>query len=303
MFILLLYLSPCLTSCCDDRSRSDRAKFHIISAAHVTHPFLYPRLYPEEFPRFLSFLGESDIKVALQLREFDTGTLLGEFWLRHGLSVKQDSDLVVGHLNDEKSFEEAMAHKYHSNVELLTLNERDVEPSKVVEVIGNDFTMNANGHHVLVPVSISGQIMGASKNRIVIDTPEPTVMGLCGGPVIELDEKGVPTSVVVGMVEGRIQEPTSQSQSSSQQTGNRAMQALVGRTVLVSSVTISEFLTTVEEKLDSAQESEDMNNHAMPLPEMIASQVAIEDMGMPMPPEKLEIWDPNAEHEDSDVDF
>lgn len=251
------------------------------------------------------------MKVALQLREFDTGALLGEFSLRRELSVKADLDLVVGHLEDEGAFEEAMTHKYKEKIEQLTLKEGEKEQfsaGKQVSVLGNDFTMNANGHHVLVPVSLPATILGSNKNRLVIDTPQPTVMGLCGGPVLELDENGEPTDLVVGMVEGRIQEPTNKEGGEENGTGKAQQFAkvLAGRTVLIASEAISEFIaTTVEEKLQTASELQNgMETKAkIPMPDMISQQIEMLDPGEQKIPDKLEYWDPNKNRTDSEVDF
>lgn len=292
-------------------------KWHVISAAHVTHPFLFPNLYPEEFPRFLSFLKESDVRVTLQLRRLDVGSLLAEYDLRRRYFVKKESDLVVAHLHDEAGFEENLLHKFDTNVEVLELLRpnssiqgvedeaysaqnlsiqvpkfayNDNRPaskdgaqaqddgstlSKVltgesytipaptfvdlplysdVELVGHDFAMNQNGTPVLVPTSLAGTFMGSSKKRIVVDTPQPSVMGLCGGPVLLVDScSNQATSKVIGMVEGRINAPTQLKASSAAVSPDNdpslaIHKALNDRTVLVSATEIGSFVDAVVEK-------------------------------------------------------
>lgn len=293
------------------RSLNERVKYHIVSAAHVTHPFLYPRLYPEEFPQFLSFLQEKDVKVVLQYRELDTGKLLSEFSLDSHLSVKVDSDLVVGHLEDEDNFELVMKHKFDTKVEPLQLKQSSAEVSSAVELIGHDFSFNANGKPVLVPVSLSGKVLGSSNRRIVVDTPYPSVMGLCGGPVLELSEDGLATPLVVGMVEGRIQNSLADGDVSTPiKEGEVEMhKALADKTVLVSSLDIAEFITAVEKELEEIAQERKIPEHILMTPEF--TTVAAEALAEAGAAEALvetapafQTWDPNTHHEkDKDIDF
>lgn len=272
----------------------------------MTHPFLYPRLYPEEFPNFLSFLTEKDIKVALQYRELDTGALLREFDLRRHLSVKVDSDLVVGHIEDESAFEDILMNKFGIEIEPLQLKHGAVEPHTAVELIGHDFSFNANGKHVLVPVSLPGTVLGASNRRIVVETPQPSVMGLCGGPVLELSKDGLVLPLVVGMVEGRIQNSLANSASAQNiKEGEVEMhKALADKTVLLSSLDIADFITTVEDELDNLAKQESIPAHLLDTPEFTMPSFTAEEAMMPEPtaPE-IKMWDPSAQEKDKDIDF
>jgi hypothetical protein len=283
------------------RSNLKRVKYHIVSAAHVTHPFLYPRLYPEEFPRFLSYLKESDVKVALQYRQEDTGVLLKEFDLRKELSVRVDSDLVVGHLQHEDEFESIMLSKFGMVIDPLELYMKPHMPNTAVEIIGHDFSTNANGQVVLVPVTLPGRILGASAKRAVVDTPQPSVMGLCGGPAIILDSDGFATRFLAGMVEGRIQRTTDNIDNHSEVEMN---QALADRTVLVSAPEISDFLKTVEEELKDNLDEKLEGASFLPFPPITGNPVpeVANFTETALPPSQVEEWDPNAAKPE-EVDF
>lgn len=308
------------------RSSHKNAKYHVVSAAHVTHPFLYPRLYPEEFPRFLSFLKESDVKVALQYRELDTGALLTEFPLRKQMSVKVDSDLVVAHILDEEALEEEMKKRFGEEVLALQLKQSVPDVMSEVELLGHDFTMNANGHHVLVPVSLPGSVLGGNKRRIVVDTPQPSVMGLCGGPVLELKQDGQSTTIVVGMVEGRIQSSiTNPSMIANDSNSDPKMhKALADKTVLLSSLDIADFLVEVEKDLENMVNENKPPEHVVSMPQLSADLAMGEaaaifgsDFGLDQHPgspgsenaspfnqmPSMKAWDPNSDNDKEDVDF
>lgn len=282
-------------------------KYHVVSAAHVTHPFLYPKLYPEEFPRFLSFLSETDVKVTLQYRQLNEGILLEEFDMKRRYSVKQENDLVIGHLEDESQFEETLKNKFACDVDPLILMTEDerIELKKQLEIVGHDFSVSANGHPVLVPTSLEGTLLGASKKRIVVGTAQPSVMGLCGGPAL-LVENGKPTSYVIGMVEGRIQ-AKSPSNVSLTDEERKIQEQLVDHTVLVSSTIISDFVDSVEA---------DIETHLENLPSPTHKSYAFQDnsptgiltdindlsqnISMPIPP-RVEIWNPKNKR--TEIDF
>lgn len=221
------------------------------------------------------------------------------------MSVKVDSDLVVGHIEDEHGFEDVLMAKFGIKVEPLLLKQSAVEPQSAVELIGHDFSFNANGQHVLVPVSLPGTVLGASNRRIVVETPQPSVMGLCGGPVLELDKEGLLTPLVIGMVEGRIQNSLASATSAQTiQEGDVEMhKALADKTVLVSSLDIANFISSVEDELEDAAKQESIPSHLLDTPEFTPPTFTEEPMTQAPPPPEVKMWDPNAQEKDKDIDF
>lgn len=151
-------------------------KFHIISAAHVTHPFKFPKLYPKEFPNFLSFLNEEDVKFSLQVRELETGQILENFPMSHFSYKKLESDLVIGHVEDEDEFLNNLKNKYFINLESVNLMDSFPNSSNV-QLLGHDFTTDEqDGRNVLVPVSLNGKILALYPKKLIIDTVQPSIM-------------------------------------------------------------------------------------------------------------------------------
>lgn len=227
---------------------------------------------------------------------------MSEFDLRRKYMVKQESDLVVGHLDDENRFEDIMQNKFGVKVEALQLRRDVPDLSASVELVGHDFSFNANGHHVLVPVSLPGTILGGNSRRIVVDTPQPSVMGLCGGPVLESANEG-DSSFVIGMVEGRIQNALSDpSLSQTVKDGDADMhKALADRTVLLSSVDIAQFVALVEEDLDELANESKYGGEFMQMPGFMPPPTA-----QPQAPEsapEMHVWDGKAVAKDDDIDF
>lgn len=242
------------------------------------------------------------MKVALQYRQENTGVLLDEFPLKTRLTVRVDSDLVVGHLQDEEAFENVLKNKFGLSVDPLELLLGPISPNSEVEIIGHDFTTNWNGHPVLIPVTLPGRLLATSKRRGVVDTPQPSVMGLCGGPALLLDSTGAPTPLVAGMVEGRIQRLSENDTSPSSSAMNHE---LADRTVLVGAEEIHDFILSVEEELNDDLDEMVKNNPVRPFNPPITPLPTDLNLDMMDEMPTLHQWDPNSPKpsKDDDIDF
>jgi len=224
-------------------SNAKRKKFHLISAAHITHPFDFPYLYPRTRYPWLAFVYESATMNKLQYRQEYTGTVLEEFSIEKKVFKQDKSDLVVMHLKDERHFLHTMEKNYKI-MEISTLDLCDDiinDPSQKLEIIGHDFTKNDIGVEVMVPVTIFGHMNMFSYNRYFIKTPEVAVMGLCGGPVLLIKENSLKC---MGMVEALV------TPSKGINDSNQHLEKIHNNTVVVPSKDIKPYLYDVEKQLD-----------------------------------------------------
>eukprot|EP01124_Arcella_intermedia_P007619 TRINITY_DN1469_c0_g1_i14.p2 TRINITY_DN1469_c0_g1~~TRINITY_DN1469_c0_g1_i14.p2 ORF type:complete len:268 (+),score=62.38 TRINITY_DN1469_c0_g1_i14:39-842(+) len=180
------------------KSKSRSKQLHLVSAAHITHPFAFPQLYsPNQYP-WLQFVYEEATLNYLQIRQMDTGAILQQFPTERRLFKKMDADLVVMHLKDEKGFLNSLS-KYDIQIAPLNLKRELLESSQEVEIIGHDFKQNEVGEEVSVPASLKGTIHLHANGKYYAKTPYPAVMGLCGGPVVQEN-----ADECVGMVEALV---------------------------------------------------------------------------------------------------
>jgi hypothetical protein len=116
-----------------------------------------------------------------------------------------------------------------------------------VTLVGHDFTKNDKGEEVFVPCSLTGHIAYSGNTKYLIHTNEPSVMGMCGGPVLIGDPEKSTTSI--GMVEARV------SVNINPETPDDPHQAalvreLNDRTVILGAQEIASFLPKVEAEMD-----------------------------------------------------
>jgi len=233
-------------------NKPHKKKYHLVSTAHVTHPWKFTKFYPENDTRFawLQFLEECDTKNMLQLRQENTGKLLKEFKLCDRTFRYEERDLAVLHLEDEEHFEEVL--KFHNiKFEPIEFHPYVAEEGQKVIMIGNDFTTTSDGEEILVPVSLEGTVNLVTEESVFISTPMPSTMGMCGGPVLlqrGLDSAGQS----IGMVEALVNQMDKQRL---QREPNfelvETLKRIEGNTMVLPDSDIGFFLKGVEEHFEA----------------------------------------------------
>jgi len=165
---------------------------YCISCAHITHPFNFPNLYKEDQHEWIYSLAESNIKVELEYRDPKTGKVLHTIPLKPPFHLHPMLDLVVFKV-DENDFK-------RSNVPYTTtiIPLEDYEfPKEGHEGVIFGYQLEDEKENVMKPVEKEYVFhFCESTQRYYVSTKSPTPMGVCGGPVINIENE------VVGMVEG-----------------------------------------------------------------------------------------------------
>jgi len=175
----------------------------------------------------------------LQLRQQTTGIILAEFPIEKCVFKQEKADLVVMHLEDEEEFLRTIKlNDQFGEISGLELYDDIItERNQPLEIVGHDFTKNDSGEEVMIPVTLPGKINLFSNNKYFIRTPEVAVMGLCGGPVLLLQENTAPKCI--GMVEALV---APQQQSSNLQE----LKVIHNNTMVVPSTEIKLFIDELE---------------------------------------------------------
>lgn len=151
-----------------------------MSAGHITHPFSFPHLYPEEYPNFLSFLNSNDVKVEIQIRNSHNGKVLKSWPLKQNTYCSTDPDLFVGHLEDDASLDRWWKdnhEKIGSSPRFeLELTDQPVLPQTQVDILGHDFSLDDKSESILLPTSLDGSVIRSNNKKFYIQTEHPSIM-------------------------------------------------------------------------------------------------------------------------------
>jgi len=184
-------------SCFFIKSNKFHKQFHIVGASHVTHPWYFRVMYHEKKYDWLNYVYEEAVKTKISFRDDRTGLIASpEFECEPKLYRHNILDLVILHLKNEKEF---LQYIEQNKIKFKVL-EPELEPLKQetqVILVGHDFTVNEKGEEVMFPVYTQGTIsdMQYFQNnpsqilRGFARTQKPSVMGMCGGPVLTKSKK------------------------------------------------------------------------------------------------------------------
>lgn len=197
--------------------------------------------------------------------------------------MKDKKDLVVTHVQDEDRFVRILEQKYGLEVPAMSLCTDVAPPGEVRErpmlccntpparwrwaetpthvshiqritLVGHDFT-KAGEKEVFLPCSLQGDVLYPSKSKYIVKTLGPSVMGMCGGPVLLGDPETSTTTI--GMVEAlvTVNNPGSDYTTPADPKTSEALESLNGQTLVLGASEIAEFLPTVELEMDIVQPS------------------------------------------------
>ncbi|KAL6041499.1 hypothetical protein QOT17_024905 [Balamuthia mandrillaris] len=239
-------------------------KHHIIGSAHVTHPFLWPKYYPQEWLRFVQ---EEHTLYKLEFRELETGRVLLECPLKRKAYRHPTADLVVLHLEDEAATERDL-HRVGIDFVSVPLNLSDLEKDQQLSFDGHWVnynlietsapTLEQQQQEQQVPhIAFGHHRFHMGEKGFARTEREALPMGMCGGPVLNSRLE------CVGVVEGVVNPPPPLARATTraglflgEEGGSseekeelwRMLNDIQGNAVYLTSSLVAEFLERVEEE-------------------------------------------------------
>ena len=264
--------------------KSDRSGVHIVTSAHVVHPFAFPGYYPLEEHAWLRFVNEDHVQTKFEIREREGGRVvfcrnLGDKVYRH-----ETRDVCVVHPEDPTEFLQAIAEFDKGTQEhILELEDDEVCVCMYLwpcigpclccasdqvdvcgcECVGNQAVKSAVagkddvmfvGHEIIeasgelqeqLPCVVPGTLLGQTpQGQMFASTQSTLKMGMCGGPVINGRGK------CIGAVEGIVPE-----------TGPEPLRLCAA---VIAADTVATLLREVEALRESEQGSEAFGGRGLP---------------------------------------
>ena len=87
----------------------NRSGVHIVTSAHVVHPFAFPGYYPLEEHAWLRFVNEDHVQTKFEIREREGGRVVFCRNLRDKVYRHDTRDVCVVHPEDPAEFLQAIA--------------------------------------------------------------------------------------------------------------------------------------------------------------------------------------------------
>mmetsp|Transcript_9445 Transcript_9445/g.20447 ORF Transcript_9445/g.20447 Transcript_9445/m.20447 type:complete len:484 (+) Transcript_9445:111-1562(+) len=204
--------------------REVRPMVHCVCSSHVLAPYLWKDYYPQDW---LNKVRQEHCAYSLEVFDNDPETMetvsLGKFALNpYPIHHPEGKDIALIHLKQEEQTLKMLTDDL--GVEILRLRDLDEIYDKGDEVtfdgyvvaeanqadsqtfgegknnnVDDDASKNSDeeeDNRVFFPYSESGKLSFHTRDRFFATTPEPLPEGLCGGPVLDSNDK------VCGIVEG-----------------------------------------------------------------------------------------------------
>lgn len=208
-------------------------KFHMLTVAHAAAPWKYPKLYPQEW---LRYVNEEHVIFTFEPRTKD-GSFLSQLDLKSEVFIHPTRDLAVLHLELEER-DISFLQKNFNNLFDLSLQLTDDKPDDTEELSfhGHDMTLTSKEASSAVPLIAQGKFAGRSQTQVLYKTHPVLVDGLCGGPVtkpFQIRDSDGYRKIVRGMVEGIV-------------PANYPVEDLRNAAVFVESEEIRQFLRQIE---------------------------------------------------------
>ncbi len=107
-------------------------RFHLIGTAHVTHPWEFPKLFPEH-KNLLSSVNEESTKNYMEIRDLKDGTEIDRFQLDQNCFIHPKLDLVVTHIKEENMFLQKCIEiaECEKKIEIVELNSKGLDQNDV----------------------------------------------------------------------------------------------------------------------------------------------------------------------------
>ena len=160
---------------------------HIVTSAHVVHPFAFPNYYPPAEHAWLGFVGERHVMTKFEIRERTEGRVIVSIDLHDKVFRHESRDICVVHPQDQKEFLRALEGlEGGSRLHLLELEEDAAAREKgEVMFVGHQIIQASGALQDQLPTVVPGAVLGCTPNGQAFASTESTLqMGMCGGPVM-----------------------------------------------------------------------------------------------------------------------
>lgn len=210
----------------------ETGKLFALGSAHVSAPHRFRHYYPADW---LTFVKDHHVRCRFEVLQSEQETTshdarqvpLTEMFRHAELDVA-----AVPILNDASDGDGTLVPL------LQKVDETSV--SARVSICGHELEGDAgSGNEKVLPISVAGEVVDVDGNtRAFVETEIPTVMGMCGGPVLG------PDGVCIGMLEGLIPSLKEGEKAMSQKHAK-----LAGCSVIITADELRHFITDIEREL------------------------------------------------------
>ena len=183
---------------------------HIVTSAHVVHPFAFPNYYPPTQHAWLRFVAEQHVMTKFEIRARSDGAVMFSVALHERVFRHDTRDICVLHPTDPPGFLQALSAVVAggdggarpSLPHLLTLeDDAAARENTPVMFVGHQIIEDSGPLQEQLPSVVPGRVLGCTPHGQAFAATESTLqMGMCGGPVLNASGK------CVGATEGIVPE-------------------------------------------------------------------------------------------------
>lgn len=182
---------------------------HIVSSAHVVHPFAFPNYYPVEEHAWLKFVNENNVLTKFEIRERTGGEVIFSMDLHEKVFRHDTRDVCVLHPENQQEFLKALrdipGHTTREHILQLENDEAAREKSDVM-FVGHQIIEASGALQEQLPTVVGGRVLGCTPHGQAFASTDSTLqMGMCGGPV--LNASGLCIGATEGLVPATGPEP------------------------------------------------------------------------------------------------
>lgn len=160
---------------------------HIVTSAHVVHPFAFPNYYPPEEHAWLRFVGERHVQTRFEIRERTEGRVIFSVDLHEKVFRHESRDICVVHPQDQPEFLRELAKLEGGSRHHVLELEDDAAAGDKGEVmfVGHQIIEASGALQEQLPTVVPGSVLGCTPNGQAFASTQSTLqMGMCGGAVM-----------------------------------------------------------------------------------------------------------------------
>jgi len=218
------------------------ASWYVAGCGHVAAPFRFRHYYQQEWLDFVKdehcynqldfFPAAGDEKSSDDLAAFSLRVAMKDIYLHPHL------DLVIMHIPNRAQIEHTLYTQLGIHIRPLELKSVISLEQDQLKLLGHSLHGGhaGSGEEKVLPEHRDGSVSHISASRIFVKTESPSVMGMCGGPAVGMDE----SMKCVGMLEGIVAGYKRKDDLSTSEN-------LMDHSVLIPSEAISDFVKQVVE--------------------------------------------------------
>jgi len=192
------------------RQDSEDEGVHIVTSAHVVHPFAFPNYYPLDEHAWLKFVTDRHVLTKFEIREREGGEVIFSMDLHEKVFRHESRDICVLHPENQKEFLKALRDLdggTGAREHILKLENDEVAREKTeVMFVGHQIIEASGALQEQLPSVVAGSMMGCTPHGQAFAVTDSTLqMGMCGGPV--LNARGLCIGATEGLVPADGPEP------------------------------------------------------------------------------------------------